>query len=1554
MNTTPNQPEDTSIRAFQDIILPIVIIILTAIGWYFVISQSRSVTQTTITAYQQTQLELVRSVAQNVDIYLHHQQDQLARIQPINQLQAEIFSQFVVPMRLENGNAWLSTPESVIFYVDSESPAKIQGKTMAEIFTSQAPPGASHYQAMAETIMGGREGVDWYVWRAGQGKAIAAWTPVMVGDQTWVIGLSTPLNKILESTGALSQIRILFLIMALASMLAIGSLIAWISSTRRRTQSERVLHEREAELRQIIDLVPHLIFAKNRRGEFILANQATAELLGATPEELGRPDYPELSIQNNEVSHFPLADPSLMESGQSQFITEETVKTATDESRVLQTVTIPFTTSRTSEPAILGVAIDITERKRAETEREQLLASEREQRELAEALRDTAIALNSTLNLDELLEQILTNIGRVVPHDTADIMLTRGDNVRVASSKGYLEHAFTPVQGMTFSVEDIPTLRQMAQTAQPLVIPNTEDHPDWLDIPVTRWVRSYTGAPLRSRNEIVGYLNLASITPHFFTPTHAQRLQVFADQAAIAVENARLFQAARQRVTELDAVRQATLGLTSSLELQSVLEAILESILSLTEGVHSAQIFLYQNERLTFGAAQRQDNLKNIPLTPDHPDDLTYTVAQEGKLIAIGDVHTHPLLAEKSLDWAGAIIGLPLKIGQRVVGVLDISYQQPRDWPETELQILHVLADQAAVAIENARLFEAEHAARKQAEVLREEARQNLAELTRLYELSTDFVSAMSVDEVAPRVIEKVVKATNAHSAVLNLLDDQGKFEQSFGPQEPSPRPDGTTMRICEEGQPLVIFDSEKESRGIPSHLTKKGIRASIGLPLKAGKQSIGVLFVRHSEPHHFSQREIETLFIFANQAAIAIQNARLYERVQQHNAELEEYVAEQTFELQVLYELAQALGHATQLTDVIRLVLLHLYQAIPYDMAASLVLSDTDVNLVFQCQHSFSSQLETHLTEIMTRTMETLGHEAIDDMGTEIHRLHPRGKTPSRPPLEALGSLIQVPIFVEEEPVGLLLIGAEQPNQFGPEQARLLRTAADQAAESIRRLQSLLAAEHRRLESLVAHLPTGVILLDSEHHIVLANPMAQEFLAMSTDLLQGDKLTQLGDQPLEAVLHPSKNGAPFEVPIQGPPHHLFEIMAKPMAVGSEAGSWLLVIRDITRERSTQKQIQQQERMAAVGQLAAGIAHDFNNILTSIIGYADMLQREPDLPQQAKEDLSRINSQGRRAAHLVRQILDFSRQSITEKRPLDLVPFMKETIKLLERTIPENIHISLEIEPSDNVPYTLNADLTQLQQVLTNLAVNARDAMSAGGALQFRLTPFELKSEGSPPAPEMLPGTWVAISISDSGSGILPEHRPHIFEPFFTTKAAGKGTGLGLAQVYGIVTEHGGCIQVESEVNKGSIFTIYLPVQTSEVEETYHSDPADTPHGHGEVILVVEDDPTVLETSQAMLQFLGYKVLTATNGRHALEIFEKHQAEIGLVLTDITMPDMGGIPLSKALHQQNPALRVVALTGYPLDNNREAKSWLAEGIVDWLQKPLSLEILAQTVRRWLN
>jgi CheY-like chemotaxis protein len=211
----------------------------------------------------------------------------------------------------------------------------------------------------------------------------------------------------------------------------------------------------------------------------------------------------------------------------------------------------------------------------------------------------------------------------------------------------------------------------------------------------------------------------------------------------------------------------------------------------------------------------------------------------------------------------------------------------------------------------------------------------------------------------------------------------------------------------------------------------------------------------------------------------------------------------------------------------------------------------------------------------------------------------------------------------------------------------------------------------------------------------------------------------------------------------------------------------------------------------------------------------------------------------------------------------------------------------------------------------------------------------------------MSPGDWIALSISDTGTGIAAEHQPHLFEPFYTTKEVGQGAGLGLAQVYGIVTRHEGHIEVESQPGKETIFTLYLPASSLPQEYSSRSAQAGIIQGQGEVILLVEDEPTVLEATKAMLKHLGYRVLAATNGQQALEVYDQHRDEIALVLTDMTMPAMGGVSLSQALQKRNPAIKMVVMTGYPLEI--ETKELLVQGIIGRLEKPLNLKQLAQIV-----
>jgi PAS domain S-box-containing protein len=395
---------------------------------------------------------------------------------------------------------------------------------------------------------------------------------------------------------------------------------------------------------------------------------------------------------------------------------------------------------------------------------------------------------------------------------------------------------------------------------------------------------------------------------------------------------------------------------------------------------------------------------------------------------------------------------------------------------------------------------------------------------------------------------------------------------------------------------------------------------------------------------------------------------------------------------------------------------------------------------------------------------------------------------------------------------------------------------------------------------------------------------------------------------------------------------------------------WVSVVRDITDRKLMEEALRQHERLAAVGQLAAGIAHDFNNILTSVIGFAEVLQRRSDVSDTAKQYLRPIVDGGRRAALLVRQILDFSRKSFFLLEPLDLGSFLPETARFLERTIPESVHICLEISEGEHF---VSADPGQMQQVLTNLALNARDAMAEGGQLSIRLRPLVLEPGEPPPASGMLPGEWILLSVSDTGTGISEDVLPHIYEPFFTTKEVGEGTGLGLAQVYGIVKQHEGFIEVETAEGEGTTFSIYLPALRAQ-ETRDSATPGGTASGMrgGQVILLVEDDPEVLGVGKALLEHLGYAVLTAPTGREALELYDGHQAEIGLVLLDMVMPEMGGLELFDELKARDSEVRVVLVTGYPL--GEQGDLLLQRGILDWVQKPLDLNRLSETVSRALD
>ncbi len=494
---------------------------------------------------------------------------------------------------------------------------------------------------------------------------------------------------------------------------------------------------------------------------------------------------------------------------------------------------------------------------------------------------------------------------------------------------------------------------------------------------------------------------------------------------------------------------------------------------------------------------------------------------------------------------------------------------------------------------------------------------------------------------------------------------------------------------------------------------------------------------------------------------------------------------------------------------------------------------------------------------------------------------------------------------------------------------------------------------ELRQLNQAMEQSPVSVMITDTEGVIQYVNPKFCQVTGYSVGEV-------IGQNP--SILQSGKNPPEFYREMwetlvaghewQGEFHNkkkngqLFWELASIAGVKNKSGNithYVAVKEDVTQRKQLEEETVRQERLAAVGQLAAGIAHDFNNLLTTIIGNAELIRYRPDIGEEVKSDLTKITKQGERAAKLTRQLLDFSRQTTSESQPLDLRTYLNETLKFIERTIPENIRIRLDYGRGN---CTINGDPTQLQQVITNLAVNARDAMPNGGVLSFDLSRITLSRSEQPPCPEMEGSNWVRLTVTDTGSGIEPHVLPHIFEPFFTTKEVGQGTGLGLAQIYGIVEQHHGCITAESQVGKGATFTLYFPALTT---QTSPEDEAvgHLPRGQGETILLVEDNRDVLDVARLMLESLNYRVLTATDGVEGLAVYRTQAHQIALVLTDAMMPNMDGLALVSTLHAESPEIKVLLMSGYA--HNPEISHEIAKNIISRLQKPLNIQELAWTL-----
>ncbi len=902
--------------------------------------------------------------------------------------------------------------------------------------------------------------------------------------------------------------------------------------------------------------------------------------------------------------------------------------------------------------------------------------------------------------------------------------------------------------------------------------------------------------PMECQGRVVGAIQaVCRQSERTFTLEEVGLAQLLANLTASAIENTRLHQAEQSRREELEAVQNMSLSLTASLELSDVFDAILNAALDLV-AADDAHIFHYEAGQITFGAMMDREDRHNKPFSPPRPEGLTYTVARNGEAVIIPDIQSHPLYANAPADWCGAIIGMPLKVGERVVGVMNTFYAQPYAFSEREIRTLRILAGQGAIAIENARLYA--------------ETEQRAQQLAILHELDRAISATLHLDDIYHAFARHTTRLLAYDQLSICLLEDEHisvAYEANIDHSATAtgaklPLKSSAVGWVIAHGQPLLRHNIAADSRFVEDEqLVAAGLQSSLVMPLRFKRQGIGAWQISSRQKGVYHPDHLEIGQAIADQLANAIENAWLYKQARQEiierkQAEAALKTSEERFR-QVI----------SSITD-------HIYV--------------TEVNAEGQQTNIYHSP---HV-EVLT--------------GYSIEKFNADWKFwPS------------VVIHPDDKE-----IAAEQS----------VRLAQGQNSE----------IEYR--------------LIRANREVIWVRDSARvEVSADNSKMIYG------------------------------------------------------VVSDITQRKQLETQFLQSQKMEAVGRLAGGVAHDFNNLLTVINGYSELLlHRYLNDVAPFRRYIEEIKKAGERATALTGQLLAFSRKQVLQTKVFNLNDVVADMDKMLQRLIGEDIE--LIFRPKTHLG-KIKADPGQIEQVILNLVVNARDAMPNGGKITLETESVSLDESYTGQRLGLAPGGYVKLTVKDTGAGIDPRVLPHIFEPFFTTKEKNKGTGLGLATVYGIVAQSGGQIDVTSHMGPGTTFAVYLPEVEQATEPLVPEQPEEVPDGH-ETILLVEDENMVRTLTRTILLKHGYHVLEAAYGAEALQISQQYEGVIDLLATDVVMPEMSGRELAERLLQLRPTLKVLYMSGYTED------TIIHHGVtgpgVAFLPKPFAPSVLARKVREVLD
>ena len=1031
---------------------------------------------------------------------------------------------------------------------------------------------------------------------------------------------------------------------------------------------------------------------------------------------------------------------------------------------------------------------------------------------------------------------------------------------------------------------------------------------------------------------------------------HATRLVRYAGEVAIlgivtdVTERKRAEEALARRASEMTVLNEIGGQIAAVLDLNSVLKLTVDLIQE-HFGYPHVGLFVLDHDSGELILKTRAGAFKGLP-QENHKlslgQGIVGGVAESGETVLCNNVDQEPRYVNLYPDQVHtqSEMSIAIKVGERVLGVLDVQSEQPDAFSENDLLVMRTLVDQIAAAIENARLYEAiqhELKERKRAEsqlMLQSAALESAANAIMISDRDANILwvnqafcdlTGYSAEEVASKKTN-ILRSGVQDKAFYQSMWDTILAGRTWQDNMVNRKKDGSLY--YEE----MTITPVRNEQGEISHFV--AIKQDISERRSAEKR------IQHQAD---DLKLINTLNELINQG--------------QPLGSIVEFLSKET--MRIFNSLGTTMYLLTDNGQFLQGQNLSLPSKIIDLIEAKLDLKIRNHRLRIEKGKSITGVLQSGEPLIINEVEQiaTFYKELIGLVDLPIKSITNAIKVTLPPIIDSLdlSSLMVMPLVSEGNPIGVLMMGRTEP--FPPEDLKRIASLTGPLTNAIKRKQSqeALRLSVANYQAIFEGVQDAILVEDMSGNILDANSRACEMyrydhatlLSMNVrDLVPEDHAVVLpkkmvaggiANQVIETYNHRS-NGDIFPV----------EISTRLQDMGDQP-VMLVVVRDMTEARQAQRRSQLQDRLAAVGQLAAGIAHDFNNILGTIILYSELLLNNDVLQSKDRERIETIFQQAQRGSTLTAQVLDFSRRSVMEKHALNLVPFLQDLEKLLSRTIPEAVKLRIDFKGEDS--YIVNADPTRMQQVFLNLALNARDAMPKGGELRVSLDQIQV-NETHPPYPGMASGEWVQIRISDTGVGIHPDVMPHIFEPFFTTKPQGKGTGLGLAQVYGIIKQHEGYIDADSVVDEGTTFLIYIPALHSAVAEEIPQPETEHNTGEGERILVVEDDYATRMAICEILHMMGYAVIDVADGLEALDVLAKKAGQIELILSDLVMPNMGGRDLFDAVTEKHPNIKVILMTGYPLGGH--TRELLDRSRVTWLQKPLSSEALARAVQEMLT